>query len=197
MTSAVGILAAVTIAVPAAGGLAQLGPLSPRAADGLNRLVAVATAGVALALAAVALARPGAPHHDNVFLVDAASGVFVGVIAIVGLLSALVSPAYLAGGGQGFFRPGRARAWYYVGLYLFWALLLAIPIVGNLGVAWLLVEATTAASALLVAHSGKASALEAGWKYLVLTTVGLTVALLGIVILFVASPHRARFASLD
>ena len=197
MTSATGILAAVTIAVPAAGGLAQLAPLSPRAADGLNRLVAAVTAGVALALAVVALAHPGAPHRDHAFLVDAASGVFVGVIAIVGLLSALVSPAYLAGGGQGFFRPGRARAWYYLGLHLFWALLLAIPIVGNLGVAWLLVEATTAASALLVAHSGKASALEAGWKYLVLTTVGLTVALLGIVILFVASPHHARFASLD
>lgn len=197
VTSAAGLLAIVTVALPATGGLAQLGPLSPRVADGLNRVVAVATAGAALALAAVTLAHPGAPHHDNAFLVDAASGVFVGVIAIVGLLSALVSPAYLASGGQGFFRPGRAHAWYYLGLYLFWALLLAIPIVGNLGVAWLLVEATTAASALLVAHSGKASALEAGWKYLVLTTVGLTVALLGIVMLFVASSHGGDFASLD
>jgi hydrogenase-4 component F len=37
---------------------------------------------------------------------------------------------------------------------------------------------------LLVASSGRPSALEAGWKYLVLTTLGLAVALLGIVVLY-------------
>ena len=51
-------------------------------------------------------------------------------------------------------------------LYVFWAALLAVPLAGNLGAAWLLIEATTATSALLVAFSGKARALEAGWKYL-------------------------------
>ena len=40
------------------------------------------------------------------------------------------------------------------------------PIVGNLAAAWLIVEVTTAASALLVAFSGRRDALEAGWKYL-------------------------------
>jgi hydrogenase-4 component F len=45
------------------------------------------------------------------------------------------------------------------------------------------VEGTTAASALLVAFTGRREALEAGWKYLVLTTLGLSVALLGIVVL--------------
>ena len=54
--------------------------------------------------------------------------------------------------------------------------------------AWLIVEATTAASALLVAFSGRREALEAGWKYLVLTTLGLSVALLGILVL--ASARR-------
>ena len=58
-----------------------------------------------------------------------------------------------------------------------------MPLAGNLGAAWLLVEATTAASALLVGFSGRARALEAGWKYLILTSLGLGVALLGIVLL--------------
>ena len=66
---------------------------------------------------------------------------------------------------------------------MFWALLLLIPVAGNLAVAWLLVEGTTAASALLVGFTGRREALEAGWKYLVLTTLGLSVALLGIVVL--------------
>jgi hydrogenase-4 component F len=65
--------------------------------------------------------------------------------------------------------------------------LLAIPVAGNLGVAWVIVEGTTGVSALLVVHSGRQGALEAGWKYLVLTTLGLTVALLGIIALYAAA----------
>lgn len=106
MTSATGILALLTLAVPAAAAALLLGPLPPRAADAANRVLACATAGAALALAAVALLHAGSPHRDAAFVVDVASGVFVGVIAVVGLLSALLSPAYLAGGGQGF--SGRA-----------------------------------------------------------------------------------------
>ncbi len=81
---------------------------------------------------------------------------------------------------------------------LFWATLIAVPLVRNLGVAWILVEATTAASALLVAFSGKRSALEAGWKYLVLTSLGLTVALFGIVVLYVtATTGEGTLTALD
>ena len=95
------------------------------------------------------------------------------------------SPAYL---GTGRSCAPSACATYFVLLFAFWALLLAVPLAGNLGVAWLLVEATTAPSALLVGFSGKARALEAGWKYLILTSLGLGVALLGIVFLAAGVP---------
>ena len=104
---------------------------------------------------------------------------FLALIAVVGLCSTLVSPAYLRTAGRGWFSAERSRHWYYAALFVFWAALLAVPIAGNLAVAWLLVEATTAASALLIAFTGRRDALEAGWKYLVLTTLGLAVALLG------------------
>ena len=77
---------------------------------------------------------------------------------------------------------------YYVVLYAFWSILLAVPLAGNLGAAWLLVEATTATSAILVGFSGKPRALEAAWKYLILTSLGLGVALLGIVLLAAGVP---------
>ena len=109
----------------------------------------------------------------------------------------LVSPAYLPR------RPTRSSGTsvaprvYYALLYAFWAILLAVPLAGNLGAAWLLVEATTAASALLVGFSGKPRALEAGWKYLILTSLGLGVALLGIVTARGGNPgRRARRALL-
>jgi hydrogenase-4 component F len=105
---------------------------------------------------------------------------------------------YLASGGRSFFRATHARRWYYLGLHLFWAVLLALPLVDNLGVAWLLVEASSGASALLVAYSGRRAALEAGWNYLVLTTFGLTIAVVGILVLYVGlAPHGGALETLD
>jgi hydrogenase-4 component F len=89
----------------------------------------------------------------------------------------------------GLVRVERRPRTYYALLFVFWAILAAIPLVGNLGGAWLLVEATTAASALLVGFGGKPRALEAAWKYLILTSLGLGVALLGIVVLAAGSAH--------
>ena len=175
--------------------LAQLAT-SARAADRVSCAGAVLTAAAAGTLSALALARSGQPVTSGPVVVDAAGGVFLAAIAAVGLLSALVSPVYLDGKERSFFAPARARRWYYLGFHLFWAALLAIPLASNLGLAWLLIEATTAASALLVAFSGRRSALEAGWKYLVLTTLGLTVALLGIVILYAASPGKGGLGAL-
>jgi len=138
--------------------------------------------------AAWALIGGGTAPPDRWLVLDSLGAPFLAVVALVGLCSALISPAYLRTSVRSFFRPGRARSWYYLSFYLFWAALLAVPLAGNLGIAWVLVEGTTGVSALLVAYSGRRSALEAGWKYLVLTTVGLTVALLGIVILAAAAP---------
>jgi len=187
----------MTVGFPMAG--AMLCALcGDRAARLTSQAVAWATGLVALLLAGLALARPGEHLQDPVFLVDATSGVFLAVIAFVGLVSALTSPAYLATVERSAFPARRAQPLYYATFHVFWALLLAIPIAGNLGVAWLLVEATTGASAMLVAFSGRRSALEAGWKYLVLTTLGLTIALLGIVVLFVAAtPDGGGFTTLD
>jgi len=184
VTELVGTLAWVVPALPLACAAALQATRTPVQADRVNVVTAVATAAVALALSATLLARGGdAPLRGELYLVDGASGVFVGLIAVIGLCSALVSPAYLRTAGRSWFSAGRSRHWYYAALYFFWGALLAVPIAGNLALAWLLVEATTAASALLIAFTGRRHALEAGWKYLVLTTLGLSVALLGIVVL--------------
>jgi hydrogenase-4 component F len=187
VTEIVGVLAAVVPALPLACAVALQLTRTPGQADRLNIATAVATAATALVLAAAVLAHDdGAPLRGDRYLVDGASAVFLALIAIVGLCSALMSPAYLRTAGRSWFSAGRSRHRYYAALYAFWAALLAVPIAGNLAVAWLLVEATTAASALLIAFTGARHALEAGWKYLVLTTLGLSVALLGIVVLALA-----------
>jgi hydrogenase-4 component F len=181
------ILAALVVSVPSA--LALAAALAPRRHV---RLVALAgcvpVGGLALALAAVALHSPAEPAVHTWWVVDTAGGLLVGIIGLVGLASVLVSPAYLDGARTAIVSGRRRDRTYFVALYAFWAVLLAVPLAGNLAAAWLLVEATTAASALLVGFSGKPRALEAGWKYLILTSLGLGVALLGVVILAAGIP---------
>ncbi|WP_053226489.1 proton-conducting transporter transmembrane domain-containing protein [Solirubrobacter soli] len=174
-------LAAAVPLIALAGGLLTCLARTPAQADRLNSIAALATALAAFVLAALAIA--GEERHTRWLEIDGASGVFVAVIAAVGLCSALVSPAYLRTSGRSWFTAARSRRAYYAALHAFWAALLFVPLAGNLALAWLVIEATTGASALLVSFSGSGRALEAGWKYLVLTTLGLAIALLGIVIL--------------
>jgi hydrogenase-4 component F len=174
-----------------AGCLTQL-PRTSRGADLAAAAGAVATAVAGSSLVALALVEVHDPLRSGGVTVDAAAAVFLAPIVVVGAASALLSASYLDGTEHRFFPEAHARRWYYLAFFLFWAALLGVPIAGNLGEAWLLVEATTAASAMLVAFSGRPLALEAGWKYLVLTTAGLVLALLGIVVVYVASPQRSH-----
>jgi hydrogenase-4 component F len=183
----------VALAVPAlalvGGGLIQLAP-SPRGQDWINRVLATLTAAAAFGASALAIIGTVRQDGNGWVVLDEFAAPFLAVVGFVGLCSALTSPVYLNTGQHSFFRPSRARASYYLCFYLFWAALLAIPLMGNLGVAWIVVEASTVVSALLVAYSGRRRALEAGWKYVILTTAGLTMALLGVVVLYVALPDR-------
>ncbi len=190
MTELARTLAALTVAVPLLGAIVACLARTPRQADRLARIAGVATAAVALTLAAIALARgASAPFHGRWYLIDGASGLFLAVSGTVGLASVLVSPSYLRSSGRSWLSATASHRWYYAALFVFWAAVLAIPVAANLAVVWLLVEATTAASALLVAFSGAREALEAGWKYLLLTTLGLSVAMLGIVTVAIAQAN--------
>jgi hydrogenase-4 component F len=175
-------LAWAVVAAPAI--LAVLIVLTPRRiVTALAVTGAFVTAGLALALGALEVRSLSDPVVGKWIVVDAAGALLVSVVAVVGLATVLVSPAYLAGADSSLGPTHRRQHIYFAVLYAFWAVLLAVPLVGNLGGAWLLIEATTAASALLVGFNGKARSLEAAWKYLILTSLGLGVALLGIVAL--------------
>ena len=149
---------------------------------------AFVTTGLALVLGALELKSLGDPVVGTWIVVDAAGALLVCVVAAVGFATVLASPAYLAGTDRSLGSAGRRTQTYFGVLYAFWAVLLAVPLAGTLGGAWLLIEATTAASALLVGFSGKPQSLEAAWKYLILTSLGLGVALLGIVVLVAGIP---------
>ena len=179
-------LATAVLVTPLAGIVAAA--VAPHALlSRVEIVIACLSAIAAAALAVVALAEPAHRELGRWIVVDPAGGLLIGVIGAVGLASALVSPQFLTARRGSLFRADRADRIYWATLFAFWAVLLAVPLAGNLGAAWLAIEATTAASALLVGFSGRPRALEAGWKYLILTSLGLGVALLGILVLEAAA----------
>ena len=76
---------------------------------------------------------------------------------------------------------------YYALLLWFVAGLAAVPLVDNLGLVWVGIEATTIVSALLVGFSRTPQAIEAAWKYLILGSIGIGFALLGTLLVYASS----------
>ena len=94
-------LAFLTPAIALLSGFVVCLARTPAQADRLNLVAAILTGATGLALAASAIDGPAL--ETGWLLVDGASGVFVAVIAIVGLCSALVSPSYLRTSGRSWF----------------------------------------------------------------------------------------------
>jgi len=103
------------------------------------------------------------------------------LVAFVGLTSALFSGGYIRGHSAS---AGSARRNYYPLYNLFLLSMLAVPVLANIALVWIAVALTTLTSAFLVAYEDTSEALEAAWKYVVLTTLGAVVALLGILFLY-------------
>jgi hydrogenase-4 component F len=149
----------------------------------------VATTGL-LAVDAVGLAvgvtRRGPMHAaGGLIRVDALSAWMLLGIAAVALLACWASPAYLALGHS---TPRQSR-WYGILLHLFVAAMSTAVLAGNLGVLWVAIEATTIVTAFLVGHHRGRPALEAAWKYVVICSVAIAIALLGLVLLYDAARH--------
>jgi len=77
------------------------------------------------------------------------------------------------------------------------ATLLWVVMTNNIVLLWVALEATTLASALLVSFYWDGRAIEAGYKYLLLLTVGITAAFFGCVLLYsAAAPHLGSHSAL-
>jgi hydrogenase-4 component F len=75
---------------------------------------------------------------------------------------------------------------FYAGLNLFaWSMAMA-PLVDNLALLWVAIEVTTIVSALLVAIDNTDGAAEAAWKYIMIASMGLGIALLATIVMYYA-----------
>lgn len=132
-----------------------------------------------LVLALVATLLPFAAAGS----VDGLSLVFVTIVSLLGLLATVFSAGILADDWTSGEAMWSRKPVYFILLGAFWSAMLLVVLAGNFAVLWLGISLTTLATAFLVGYSGEPAALEAAWKYLVLCSVGIAFALLGIVLL--------------
>ncbi len=72
---------------------------------------------------------------------------------------------------------------YYICLHAFILTMLVAVVVDNIGLLWVAIEGTTLATTLLIAFYKKDASIEAAWKYLILCSIGISLGLLGILML--------------
>jgi hydrogenase-4 component F len=120
-------------------------------------------------------------------VVDGLSSLFIFIIAVVGTICSIYTVGYLRRDiVRKEFKEKRTGKFYAL-LHLFIATMYLTVIADNLGVMWVAIEFTTIVSALLVGFSGHKHALEAAWKYIVICTIGIAFAMLGIILTYYAA----------
>jgi hydrogenase-4 component F len=194
-----GLPIAAFVAPIVAGGIVFLARrLGPRLCQALTLLAAGALAAIGARMAWLAAGGQVLVAWGNELRVDALSALLVAVIGGVGVLTVVYAAGYVAQPGL-VARPGPGAV---AGrLRLFQALLLWFLgtmvwgcVTNNIIMLYVAVEATTLTSGLLVAFHWDRRALEAGYKYLMLLTIGITFALFGCVLTYAAAAATGELA---
>ena len=114
--------------------------------------------------------------------IDALSVWMVTLISLVAALSAAEAPRQIALGG--------ARRFYPLFHLFVFTMLLAVT-TDDVGVMWVAVEGTTLASVFLVNFDRTRASLEASYKYLLISSVGIALAFVGTVLVYFAYAQQA------
>ena len=118
------------------------------------------------------------------FRLDALSVFMILLINIVAFASSWNSIAYLAATPSSPEKPWwQQGVGFHVLINLFHFTMLLVPMADNLIVVWIAIELTTVGSAILIVYEGRKSSWEATWKYLIITSSGIILALFGTIFL--------------
>ena len=142
--------------------------------------------------------RVGSGQHfalGGLLRADALTVTMLIVIGVVGTLATWASIGYLDTElAHGHTDASGARLYGALTPAFLAAMVLAVC-ANNIGVVWVAIEATTLVTAFLVGHRRTRTALEATWKYVIVCSVGIAMAILGTVLLYFAARHAGAPAA--
>ncbi len=159
--------------------------------QGRRGIEAISTIGAAALFVAVLLfvyrVMVEGPIYEGALFMDSLSAYMLLIVAFMVFIGAVYSVGYM---GHEYeekqFGLGRLR-YYYTFLHIFVFTMILVCVANNLGIMWIAIEATTLASAFLVSFYNRDTSLEAAWKYIIICSVGITLALLGTILVYASS----------
>jgi hydrogenase-4 component F len=128
---------------------------------------------------------------DGRLKLDPLGELFLVLISVIFFFCSLYAPGYLA------LRPGRPNRSLCACMLATLALMTLVTLAHDLGLMWVAMEAITLATALNIYFNHTHRALEATWKYLLICSVGIALALFGSFFLAYAAYYKSFTATLD
>jgi len=129
------------------------------------------------------------PYFDSFFYLDALNVLVLDTVLIISAIACVYSIGYLEEDKRhGLIDTGRVKIFYSFTYTFIFTMVLAVT-TQNLGVMWVAIEATTLSSVILVGFYNNKHSLEAAWKYIIICSVGIALAMLGIVFLYFSSAN--------
>jgi hydrogenase-4 component F len=128
---------------------------------------------VHLTLVLIALAQPSVSGLGGALALDPVARLVLALTSVLFFLCSIYARAYLA------FYPDRSNRVFCACLLAFIAMLTLVAEAQRLGLMWVAIETTTLATAPMLYFQRSPRSLEATWKYLLIGSVGIALALLG------------------
>ena len=124
---------------------------------------------------------------EGVFWMDPLSAVFMILVAFVGFLASLYSGPYIGLEVEEGVVSRKENGVYYSLLMIFISVMMLTFTVRSMAVVWLGIGATTLVSTFLVGFYSRDESTEAAWKYIILCSVGITIALFGLTLVYAST----------
>ena len=129
----------------------------------------------------------GRPQPGPYLHVDDLNNVFIVLTTFVGFTTSVFSASYISHELEiGRLTPTYLRFYHAMYQVLMFAMNLAL-VANNIGVMWVAIELATLTTVLMVGIYRTHEALEAAWKYFILGSVGIALALFGTILVYMAA----------
>ena len=147
-----------------------------------NTLMVNAYAIVHFVISVMLVAGKGSGFSIPYFTVDHTNGIFLLVLSLIYLMVAIYNTGYV----KNIDTPDRRISHYSFMILIFVLSMTGTILSTDLGVSWVLVEATTLSSAYLIYFNKTKHSIEAAWKYVFICSIGIALAFVGIILLNVS-----------
>jgi len=114
----------------------------------------------------------------GIFFITKFNSIFLVMITSIYLLSAVYSTRYIEKGKL------VNEKLYYVLMNFFVITMLFAVTINNFGLMWVGIELTTVSSALLIPIETSDTSLEATWRYIIIVSAGVTIALFSVILIY-------------